>query len=305
MLIAIDHGNKAVKVSRRAFSAGLNESGTRPPFGEDVLHYNGVYYTTSDQRIPYLPDKTIDRRFFVLTLFAIAYELEAAGTYTPGTVIDVQLAVGLPPSHYGRLYKIFEAYFRSNHTEDFMFRGKPYSVRISEVIAYPQAYAAAMTIFSSIKDASKVIVLDIGGWTADYIQIKSGKHDLSVCDSLENGVIHLYNRVRSKVSSESDFLLDESDIDAILLGKNTEYPNTVCQIVGTAAQSFVNDLFATMRERMIDLKTGKTVFVGGGSMLLKRQILNSDKVGAPLFVEDISANAKGYELLYRAQQLRR
>ena len=241
----------------------------------------------------------------MLTLFAIAYELEAAGTYTPGTVIDVQLAVGLPPSHYGRIYKKFEAYFRSNRTEEFTFRGKPYSVRISEVIAYPQAYAAAMTIFNYIKDASKVIVLDIGGWTADYIQIKSGKHDLSVCDSLENGVIHLYNRVRSKVSSESDMLLDESDIDAILLGKNTEYPNSVCQIVDTAAQAFVNDLFATMRERMIDLKTGKTVFVGGGSMLLKRQILNSDKVGAPLFVEDISANAKGYELLYRAQQLRR
>ena len=51
---------------------------------------------------------------------------------------------------------------------------------------------------------------------------------------------------------------------------------------------------------MIDLRSGKTVFVGGGSILLKKQIEVSGKVGAPTFVDEISANTKGCELLFKA-----
>ena len=79
MLIAIDHGNKQIKTTHKTFSSGLCESDTRPPFGENVLYYNGKYYTLSDQRIPYMRDKTKDERFFVLTLFAIASELKEQG----------------------------------------------------------------------------------------------------------------------------------------------------------------------------------------------------------------------------------
>ena len=43
--------------------------------------YRGKYYTLTDQRIPYRRDKTEDERFFILTLFAIAHEIEAMGQY--------------------------------------------------------------------------------------------------------------------------------------------------------------------------------------------------------------------------------
>ena len=46
MLISIDHGNKQIKTNRRTFVAGLHESDTRPPFGQNILHYNGKYYTS-------------------------------------------------------------------------------------------------------------------------------------------------------------------------------------------------------------------------------------------------------------------
>ena len=59
-------------------------------------------------------------------------------------------------------------------------------------------------------------------------------------------------------------------------------------------------VFGKLRERMIDLRSGRTVFVGGGSILLKKQIEASGKVSAPIFMEEISANTKGYELLFKA-----
>ena len=44
------------------------------------------------------------------------------------------------------------------------------------------------------------------------------------------------------------------------------------------------------------------IFVGGGSILLKRHIEKSGKVAHPMFVEDIRANVKGYETLYQIAQ---
>lgn len=80
MLVCIDHGNKQIKTTSRTFTSGLMESDTRPPFGDNIMFFNGKYYTLSDQRIPYIRDKTEDDRFFILTLFAITSTASIAAT---------------------------------------------------------------------------------------------------------------------------------------------------------------------------------------------------------------------------------
>ena len=72
-------------------------------------------------------------------------------------------------------------------------------------------------------------------------------------------------------------------------------------LVEQMAQDFVNDLANGLRERMLDLSSGKVVFVGGGAIRLRRQIESSSKVGNALFVEDINAYTKGYEFLYQME----
>ena len=59
----------------------------------------------------------------------------------------------------------------------------------------------------------------------------SGRADLSVCDSLENGVILLYNRIRTKANSEFDILLEETDIDGILKDGESTYAPSVVSLV--------------------------------------------------------------------------
>ena len=66
------------------------------------------------------------------------------------------------------------------------------------------------------------------------------------------------------------------------------------------AADFIDKLFGRLRERMIDLRAGKTVFIGGGSILLRKYIENSPKVSKCIIIDDIAANEKGYDLLYRA-----
>jgi len=301
MIIAVDHGNKQIKLpGGRVFTSGLRESDTRPPFGEDILKYKGKYYTISDKRIPFMRDKTTDDRFFVLTLFAIAFEIEDTGRYTK-EVIPVHLLAGLPPAHFGAQYKRFEGYLKRG-VDEFEFHGKKFNINIYASTVYPQAFAAAMSVYGHLSSDPKVTVIDIGGFTADYLAIRNGKADLSVCDSLEHGVIILYNQVAAKVNSELDMLLDESDIDAIIGGSHHDYSASVRRVVDETARVFISDLFGKLRERAIDLRSGKTVFVGGGSILLQKHILESGRVAAPIFVEHISANAKGYELLFSSSK---
>ena len=119
------------------------------------------------------------------------------------------------------------------------------------------------------------------------------------CDSLENGVIMLYNKIISKVRAANDILLSEEEIDAILSGQSAQGLQEVVPVVEQCAQEFVSDLLSALRERQLELRTAPVVFVGGGSILLKRYIQKSGKVTHPIFVEDIRANAKGYETLYQ------
>lgn len=151
MLVCIDHGNKQIKTTSRTFTSGLMESDTRPPFGDNIMFYNGKYYTLSDQRIPYIRDKTEDDRFFILTLFAIAYEINAAGRYAPDQLMDIQLAVGLPPAHYGTQYKRFAQYFLDRGMIGLEFNGKVYSICITEAICFPQALAATAPVFKQLQ----------------------------------------------------------------------------------------------------------------------------------------------------------
>jgi plasmid segregation protein ParM len=246
-------------------------------------------------------DKTADDRFYVLTLFAIACEIEQKGDYAPG-LIPIKLLVGLPPAHYGMQFERFERYFKRNTVEEYEFHEKRFRIYINEATAYPQAFAAAMPVYGSISALPKVMVIDIGGFTADYLLLRNGQADLSVCDSLEHGVIILYNQITARLNSELDLLLDESDIDNILRGESNDHDIGVKRIVNDTAQMFVADLFGKLRERAIDLRSGKTIFVGGGSMLVRKQIEDSGKVSSPMFVEQISANASGYELLYKASK---
>ena len=173
MLIAVDHGNKLCKVPHHEpFTSGLQESDA-PPFGGETLKYQGKYYTLSEKRIPYHRDKTEDDRFWVLTLFAIAYEIQAAKAYS-SNIMRVQLAVGLPPAHYGAQHKKFISYFTGRGAVQFDFQGKTYSIYIEKVMCFPQAYAAAVTMLQTLRDKPKVLIVDQGGMTTDLLLLKDG-----------------------------------------------------------------------------------------------------------------------------------
>ena len=102
MIISVDHGNKSIKTPNALFTSGLIVSEGLQGFKTDYICWNNKYYTLTEQRIAYLRDKTEDERFYVLTLFAIAKELERRKVPETLDPIDITLLVGLPWRLYHR-----------------------------------------------------------------------------------------------------------------------------------------------------------------------------------------------------------
>ena len=269
---------------------------------ELYICWNNKYYTLTEQRIAYLRDKTEDERFYVLTLFAIAKELERRKVPETLDPIDITLLVGLPPAHYEQLHSRFEQYFlRRREIVDFEYNGKYYSIRVSKVLSYPQAFAAAVTQFGTLKAHSVAYIIDIGGFTIDVLKLRSGHPDLAVVESFEKGVITLYNGIASKCNALYARILEDCDIDEVIRNQPTVLPGEVQQLIRTMTSDFLTEFYNFLRERGVDVSTSKCVFAGGGSLLLRGMIERGNKVAFPIFVEDIHANARGYELLYQSE----
>ena len=302
MIISVDHGNKSIKTPHAIFTSGLVMSDGLQGFKTDYIGWNGKYYSLTERRISYLRDKTEDDRFFILTLFAIAKELEYRDVSETLDPIDITLLVGLPPAHYEQLHSRFEQYFlRRREAIDFEFNGKYYSVRINKVLSYPQAFAAAVTQYSTLKVHSVAYIIDIGGFTIDVLKLRFGRPDLEVVESFEKGVITLYNSIASKCNSQYARILEECEIDEVIRNQPTVLPGEVQQLIRIMTSDFLAEFYNFLRERGIDVSTSKCVFAGGGSLLLRGMIERGNKVAFPIFIEDIHANAIGYEVLYQSE----
>ena len=302
MIISVDHGNKSIKTPHAIFTSGLVMSDGLQGFKTDYIGWNGKYYSLTERRISYLRDKTEDDRFFILTLFAIAKELEYRDVSETLDPIDITLLVGLPPAHYEQLHSRFEQYFlRRREAIDFEYNGKYYSVRINKVLSYPQAFAAAVTQYSTLKAHSVAYIIDIGGFTIDVLKLRFGRPDLEVVESFEKGVITLYNSIASKCNSQYARILEECEIDEVIRNQPTVLPGEVQQLIRSMTADFLAEFYNFLRERGIDVSTSKCVFAGGGSLLLRSMIERGNKVAFPIFIEDIHANAIGYEVLYQSE----
>ena len=302
MIISVDHGNKSIKTPHAIFTSGLVMSDGLQGFKTDYIGWNGQYYSLTERRISYLRDKTEDDRFFILTLFAIAKELEYRDVSETLDPIDITLLVGLPPAHYEQLHSRFEQYFlRRREAIDFEYNGKYYSVRINKVLSYPQAFAAAVTQYSTLKVHSVAYIIDIGGFTIDVLKLRFGRPDLEVVESFEKGVITLYNSIASKCNSQYARILEECEIDEVIRNQPTVLPGEVQQLIRSMTADFLAEFYNFLRERGIDVSTSKCVFAGGGSLLLRGMIERGNKVAFPIFIEDIHANAIGYEVLYQSE----
>lgn len=110
LILGIDHGYGNIKTANKTFGTGVYVSDTEPAFKDNLLTWNGKYYTIGEGHKEFVADKMQDMDYYVLTLAAVAYELRARGLrevsdnhckeYKLSVVLNPKKSRGIPHNGY-------------------------------------------------------------------------------------------------------------------------------------------------------------------------------------------------------------
>lgn len=310
MIISIDSGNKNIKTENFIYPTALSESNlVIGNFSKDIMEYNGKYYSLDGKRIKYMRDKTSDNRFFILTLFGIAKEIEkkiADGKMADNDKVraSVTLLNGMPPKHLANSEK-FRDYFLTEKPVTFTYNKKKYHISIKEVYIFPQAYAVVGLMKKKVAEADQMLIVDIGGWTLDYMVLYNGRYSVGECESLEYGMIKFYNEVQNYCNSIFDINYNEKQIDAILDGTYKLHVDPeIKEFIFKTAKNFCNEIANTLKEQVEGFRAMPIVFIGGGSVTLKQYFMDNPLLVNAQYIDDVRANARGYKALYKLMKIK-
>lgn len=147
VVIGIDHGYGNIKTANTCFRAGVTAYDKEPFFIIRSLQYNGKWYGISEEHKEFIPDKMTDQDYYILTLAAIAREMELAHM----TSADIHLAVGLPLTWVSEQKDRFRKYLIQRKDVKFSFDGTAYSIRIVGCDVFPQGFAAVADKLAEFK----------------------------------------------------------------------------------------------------------------------------------------------------------
>ena len=303
--ISIDHGNRKIKTQNHTFSSAFVESSILPSIGGDILQYDEKEYTLIDQCMPQQNDKTVDDRYFILTLFAIGKELvkemRLQKPFAYDDLVFVELLIGLPLQHYKELNQKYINYFAKRDVIKFVLNKRSYTIKIASVHVFPQAYAASVATYPQRQGSKIANIIDIGGFTVDCLQLIDNRPNMALCTSLYLGVNNLFQTINDHVRAKAGRDIPENILESILqkdAATILESSDSRVSLVQSCADAHASRLLAEVSQKGFDLTEDKTVFVGGGSILLKKHILNTRKVKKPVFIDNVRANAEGYQLIH-------
>lgn len=263
IIIGIDHGYAAMKTAHCSFPTGLVAYAHEPYSSDHVLEYDGQFYVIGSGRQALQKDKTATESYYLLTLAAIAMELEARKL--PGEE-EVILAAGLPLTSFGRDKKAFRQYLlRDGKPIDFRYEGRPYRITIKDVQLFPQGYSAVIWQPELLEQPS-VIVADIGGWTVDLMEVDNQVPNAATCRSLELGVIRCLNEISEQLRRTLGLSLTNAQIESLMRGAAATLPREAKELIQKETEQYVARLLSAIQECGMDYRAMPMVVLGGGEI---------------------------------------
>lgn len=304
IILGIDHGYGRIKTAGSNICAGISASNVALPYDENVLQYDGRWYEIGGSRLAYMPDKTANQNYYLLTLAGIAEEMKVRGIRTA----QICLAAGLPLTRFGAEKEKFEKYLSQKRELPFLYEGEHYHARITSVEVSAQGYAAlAYYQMTTKKQIAPVAVLvDVGSGTLDVALIKKHKQGglKPVYDktfSLPLGINTLYNKVNGSLFASYGMDIEESIIDDVILGKEVMISAEYRQLIEKEAKEYADMIVMKLQDLGFNRSAYPLYWCGGGAGLIKRYATGLDEA-MNVFILEPSANALGYEYLVKLKR---
>lgn len=292
-IIGIDHGYGNIKTANHCFQAGIMGYDQEPLFTRDMLTYNGRYYLIGEGHKEFVAEKVKDEDYYLLTLAAIALELQDE-ELTEATVI---IAAGLPLTWTSGQKKDFASYLAKNDEVSFTYQKTDYHIHIAGVRIYPQGYAAIVESAAGMKGLS--MVADIGNGTMNTLYLVNGRPQSGKMYTEKFGTYQCTLAIREIFMEKTSREIHDVIIDQVLCDGTAEIPASDLKVIKAAATEYVKDIFRRLREHGYDESTMMLYITGGGGCLVRNFYkVNPERVK---FVSDICAAAKGYEYMAELQ----
>ena len=292
-IIGVDAGYGNMKTANFCFRTGLTAYDTEPLFTKNMLVYEGRYYLIGEGHKTYTAEKTLDEDYYILTLAAIAMELNREQL----TEADVYLSAGLPLSWVLEQKDDYLAYLLKNQEVEFSFKGVRYKICIVGADILPQGYAAIASFATTLKGVN--LIADIGNGTMNTLYMINGKPQQGKMFTEKFGTYQCTLSVREQFMRKTNREINDAIIDEVLITGTANIAPADLKIIKSVAAEYVRDIFRRLREHGYDESTMTLYVTGGGGCLVKNFYkFSTDRVK---FVEDICAAAKGYEYLAETQ----
>lgn len=288
-VIGIDHGWSNMKTVSQIFTTGVKEISTEPAFFDNIVEWDGTYYKVGGKRLEVRDSKVENDNFYLLTLASVAKELNRRGMRNS----NVLLSVGLPLTRFGAEKQDFIKYLARKKDVTFRFEKEKYHIRIARVSVFPQCYAAVADRIKTLPE--RAVIVDIGSWTIDIMPIRQFYPDESECTTIPQGLIRCMREINEQCVRKIGQELDDNVIQEIMAGGKGKVPEKYMEIIEGCLRDFVEKVYNTLKEHGYNLDITPIIFVGGGATVMK---LYGNSTGANIrYIEDVRANAKGYEYL--------
>lgn len=289
VIIGIDHGYGNIKTAHTCFRTGVTTYDKEPTFKSDMLIFENRYYIIGDEHKEFTADKMTDPDYYILTLTAIARELNIRGM----TEAYVFLAVGLPLTWVSEQKDAFKAYLLRNKEAAFSFRGKAYSVTFAGAAVFPQGFSVVADRLREFKGVN--MLCDIGNGTMNIMYNNNGKPVASKCFTEKFGTQQCMIVVREKLMQRFGVAVDDTVIETVLRFGEVDIGKQYLDTIRESASEYVTGIMRRLREHEYNPELMKLYVVGGGSCLIKN-FAGYDPARVTIN-GDICATAKGYELL--------
>ena len=189
---------------------GIKAYETEPIFTGNILEYNGIYYRIGEGHKEFIPDKAMDEEYYLLTLMAIARELNVFSIREA----DVHLAAGLPLTWIRNQREDFRSYLLQNSEVHYRFNSKEYHLRFVGCSLYPQGYPAIVNRLGDFKGTN--LLADIGNGTMNILYINNKKAQESRCWTEKFGVNQCMIAAKNAVLDNFGVKIEESTVEQIL-----------------------------------------------------------------------------------------
>ena len=311
--VGVDIGNYDIKTPHTVTPSGYSVKECVPFGVDEYIKLGDKYYIPSEERFPYVKDKTQNERAFVFTLFGIAKEMFR--TFDKSSIKGkdkiqkeindygtVNLGVGLPPAHMHMLKEKTVAYYKEMFEKypTFEYKGFSFNLKLGLIGVVPQDFAALTCVIGNgeknIPNTFKeYYAADIGGATVDIVPIRNNAPLVEKCVSLELGVLLMYDKIQNYVEENYGISLSNTYIEDVLRNEPTIIDDDIVEAIKNIAAQWLENIIEVFSQRGISFQAMPIVFIGGGAKLFREEILNNKVIKKSEFIGNANSNALGYQ----------